>query len=132
MVPLSAVLKRFSPRPGAVTVDDIYTRVFASLTVTLVSTSHIDALSKWPSIYMALDQRPPLLPTNVTVNYLVTNDQWQSVTNKDLQLLATITRSSNRGKVHTGKARAIFFVTLMLLPGVVYFLLKHGKVKQQS
>jgi hypothetical protein len=127
MVPLSAVLKRFTPRPGARTVDDVYTRVLASLTVTLVSTSQLDPLSNWPSVYMALDKRPALLPENIPVNYVVTNDQWQSVTNKDLRLLAAITRNANRSKVHTGITRAIFIVILMLLPGVVYFLSKHGK-----
>ena len=127
-VPCSAVLKRFSPRPRSTAAGDLYARVVASLTVTSVSATQFEPLSRWPSEYVALDQRPTKLPPNRTVDYVVTNDQWCSVTNQRLRLLAAITRSSSHTKVHHNKALAFVCVTLMLMPGIFYlfFQRKHN------
>jgi hypothetical protein len=37
---------------------------------------------------VALDARPSELSNGLTANYLVTNDQWRSVTNRHLKVLA--------------------------------------------
>jgi hypothetical protein len=117
IVPLRAAVKRFSPLPGAVTVKDVYTRVLSSLTVTSVSASPLTPLSEWPSEYMALDQRPAQLPLGVTVNYSVSEDEWQPVTSEKIQRLAEITRIANRPKVAATRSTAVFVELTLLVVG---------------
>jgi hypothetical protein len=57
------------------------------LEVTRLSSTPIDMLPL-PKSLVALDSRPPGLNPGIVVTYMVTNDQWQPVTNQELRQLS--------------------------------------------
>jgi hypothetical protein len=68
-----------------------------------------------PPLLLALDQRPPGLPMGVTVNHLVTNDEWLSITNQRLANLATVYRQMRTIK-RSGK-NSIYLLLFLVLTG---------------
>lgn len=127
-VPLRATLRRYSPKPGGQTLQALYTRVDSSLLVTSVSSLEEPSSEQWPSAYIALDQRPKDLPLDATVNYMVTSDAWRSVKDKSIQRMAQITREAYRLKQpQHSKAFAVLVLGLMVIPVIVYFLVRSIK-----
>lgn len=90
--PFQSVVRRYAPKQNARSSEDLYVYSITRLEVTRLSSTPIDMLPL-PKSLVALDSRPPGLNPGIVVTYMVTNDQWQPVTNQEVrQLSATFMR----------------------------------------
>ena len=89
--PLAAIYRRFLPLPNANTSSDLFETVIARLRIDKLTGFNSQQVSKIkpPPVMVALDQRLPNLPKGVTVNYMLTNDQWRAANDPTLVALAS-------------------------------------------
>ncbi len=85
--PFQSVVRRYAPKQNARSNEDLYVYSITRLEVTRLSSTPIDMLPL-PKSLVALDSRPPGLNPGIVVTYMVTNDQWQPVTNQELRQLS--------------------------------------------
>lgn len=90
--PLRAVLRQFAPLPEGQSSKDTYPAVTARLNIQKIDVLGGNlTLKPAPKLVLALDKRFGL-GNNLTVNYIVTNDQYDAITDKRLERLAGLYR----------------------------------------
>jgi RNA polymerase sigma factor (sigma-70 family) len=90
--PLLAVLHQYLPLPNGKTPEETYPAVTARLTIQKIDVGGRNlTLKPVPKIVAALDKRFGL-NNNLTVNYIVTNDQYSAITDERLDRLASLYR----------------------------------------
>ena len=135
--PVRSEVRHLNPKPGAERVDDLYLVSIQKLNVRKVEfLSNGETPSEpvaTPHLLAAFDQRPPGLPKGVTMNHLVTNDEWVSITNQRLASLATVYRQITTTK-RSGKNAAylVLFLLLTALPVLALWFLKHKTINKQT
>ena len=93
--PLKAVLSQFTPAMNGQSPEDLF-----AVAVTEFNIQKIDVggrhltFAPIPNPVLALDSRPPGLNKDITMNYLVTNDQYLALTNERMEKLARIYRQA--------------------------------------
>lgn len=96
--PLRAVLRQFAPLPKGQSSTDTYPAVTARLNIQKIDVGSGNlTLKPAPKLVVALDKRFGLA-NNLTVNYIVTNDQYDAITNKRLEWLAGLYRRTPMSK----------------------------------
>jgi hypothetical protein len=135
--PLTSEVRYLKPRPGAERVDDLYLASVQKLNVRKVEfLSNGETPSKpvsHPPLLLALDQRPPGLPMGVTVDHLVTNDEWLSITNQRLANLATVYRQMRTTK-RSGKNAGylLLFLVLTGAPAAALWFRRHKTINKHT
>jgi len=90
--PLKAVLYRYAPLPNGKSPEDTYQEVIATISIQQIDIGGRNlTLVPVPATVVALDERFGLHGGR-TVNYVITNDQWDSLTNSRLQQLGKMYR----------------------------------------
>lgn len=134
--PLRSVLYRFIPSPEGRSPED----------VEVYSITHLDIQSLEagtfpldnPKVVFAMDARPPGLASNATVNYMVKDDRWTSLTNAKLTRLANYTKTLKPGtpveSASVGTERIVIwaFVVCNLAGLILITSLVVRKTKQQK
>ena len=122
--PLRSTLKGFAPKPRATKADELGESVVAVM--------RVERLRLWddtqpvptfiPKRVLALDVRPPGLPNGMSVNHMVTDDNWKPVTDRELVQLAAITRDiGQRRSAKRSLLIPLVFVVLAFVPGALLF-----------
>jgi len=132
-IPLTAIMERMLPLPAAKTTNDVYSGSITIIKVLNLTTTMLSKPSV-PSKMIAADTRPPNLPDNAKVSYLVTNDSWVSVTNRQLRRIAENYRRQAHAKTDSTRKRLPIiaaFVIITILP-ISFLTLKKIKTIQQK
>ena len=88
--PLNAVLCQFAPLPNGISQDDVYLGGIIKFHILRIDVGgHNLTLKPVPASVLALDYRLGLA-NNRTMNYMVTNDLYLSLTNRIMQQLANV------------------------------------------
>jgi hypothetical protein len=122
--PLHATFSRFFPRPGGKNKEDLVLGATTRLDVTQIGAFDTNELQQHaaPVLLIALDRRAPNLPAGITVNHIVTNDEWIPAKDPRMKaLVAAYTGGAKPRTQHHWLALAIF-VLLTLVPLAVYLL----------
>lgn len=122
--------KRYRPDWKSGKHGELYLSSVSHLRVDHISVGGATTLSEAPLPWrlLALDSRPPGLPNDRTVDYIVTNDQWKPVSDPWIKHLANIVRRTERKS--TREFRGLWTVLLFLLgivPPLVFLLIRHRK-----
>ena len=122
--PLHATLSRFSPRLGGKNREDLRLGAITRLDVTKIGGLDTEELRGHaaPTLVVALDRRAPKLPDGITVNHIVTNDEWLPA--KDPRMKALVAAYTGAQKPQTNPhwiVRGILVLTI-LLPASIYLL----------
>jgi hypothetical protein len=110
-------------KPNARTSDDLLTNWISHVIVTQITTN-VEPYEHLP-LMLAYDERPYVLPHNMPLNYLVTNDVWFPVTNEAILTSihnakkTIITNAVTNAK--TGKG--IIFLALLVVTGIISLIL---------
>lgn len=105
--PLRGAFRRLGPRQVS-TEPEVFTAsedtVIVSTIQILGGASAVTPPPESPSRLLAVDSRPPGLPKDLSMNHIVTNDEWVSVTNPELLDLAKIYKNmrQRRARIHVG------------------------------
>jgi hypothetical protein len=116
--PTETVFYGFAPRmTNAKTRDDVYPRAVGRLKVERIDFASVtDAKTGFftPQKMIATDYRTPNLPDGVSAPYSVKNDQWVSYTNREVALIATMTREHGKKLPATEHKTAHAIVIIVL------------------
>jgi hypothetical protein len=88
--PLRSILRQYAPKAHAIDHKDRHLRLSSGVTVNRIgfSTSGGPNRTAAPTQLVALDKRPPNLPKEIEVRYVVTNDQWKPASDPQIVRLA--------------------------------------------
>jgi RNA polymerase sigma factor (sigma-70 family) len=94
--PLETVLYQYAPLPNGKSPQDTYQAVVTKLNVQQIGVGGRNlTLAPVPSRVLAMDNRLRL-NNNMTMNYVVTNDQYLALTNKEMEQLANMYRKMSQ------------------------------------
>ncbi len=97
--PMRTIYERFSPNWGGKDRNDLRLGLLSELVVNRISFAEKDVTRRGsvPSELIAFDARPPNLPKNITVDYLVKDDQWKPLSDPEIALgVLRATEAANR------------------------------------
>lgn len=124
--PLCATFSRFLPRPGGKSKDDLRLGAIIRLAVNRIGGFDTNLLRQHatPTQLIALDKRARNLPGGISVNHMVTNDQWLPA--KDPRIAALVAAYTGGAKPHAKHHWIVLgiFVVFTLLPITIYLFRK--------
>jgi hypothetical protein len=128
--PAETLLSGFAPRVRAKDRYDIYQKAVARLTVEKVdfgATANTKTDFATQQKLVALDRRASDLPNGESAPYFVKNDQWVSHTNREIALIAALTREHGKkmpaNERHTARIIVIIVLAIAFITPFIYILL---------
>jgi hypothetical protein len=126
--PLKSMLKQYGPKPHAADSRQTHLRSATTIVVTGLSLAEASVTNQTsiPLRLAALDSRPANLPKKTEVRYVVTNDQWRSVTDPQIIHMAQALRESTNPKKRMPRwlVRAILLIAVIV---PLYFFVRKLK-----
>jgi hypothetical protein len=131
--PLKTVIKRYIPNWLPEARDSLFMSSIAHLSVHELSTDPtvLDERTTAPQRVLSIDSRPLDLPNNRTVDYVVTNGLFSSVSHPNIQTLAKILRQENNPPNNNWK-RAVLIAILIALPAIAFIVRSRQKNKPKN
>jgi len=127
--PLEATYRKFAPLRNASTSGDLFEMLVARLRIdklTSFDSQHVSDNAS-PPVMVALDRRPPNLPDGITVNHMVTNDQWLAAKDpRIVELASTYRPMPKKASPHWGLVMTLV-VLLTTLPVTVFVFRSKSK-----
>lgn len=137
ILPVSAVLCEYAPRPGGSSEADIYPAMVTRLYIEQISLGgHSLKSTPIPTSYIALDSRPAGLNNGVTVNYGITNDQWYSTNDRIIKHVANFYRRQPFNRINekdrVSRNRGVIFCAFGILALVPIAILVRTKLNNNN
>lgn len=140
LFPAETVFYEFAPRmKDAKTGDDVYTNAVGRFKVEKIYFGSVaDAKIGFftPREMVAADHRTPNLPDGMSAPYLVKNDQWASITNPEVALLAKLTQEHGKklpvNEHKTAHAIAIIILAIAFVVPPIWMLLNRKSTQTNS
>src|SRR6185312_15577176 len=106
--PLKAVFTQFTPLQNGKSPDDLFAAVTTEFNIQKIDLGGCHfGLASVPERVFATDTRPPGFNRDLTMNYIVTNDEYLSVTNDRMQKLAKIYRQVSRSNRNARREKCL-------------------------
>lgn len=134
-LPSRTCLKTLGVRNSAKTRWDLYEASVQGFqlhrVISLENGDELPRLGSTPSVMFGLDRRPPALPKDITVNYLLTNDQWVATTNPGLVARASMMRQLGRNSKSASPVYLFcFLAAVALFPAAAWLVTR--KIKKRN
>lgn len=132
-IPSRTILKTLGTRNNAKSRSDLYEasvqRFQLNRFIALSANDEVPRLGSIPRVLISLDRRPPALPRDATVDYLVTNDAWVAVTNPRIVALASMKRRLAKESKSDPYYLFVFLAAVALFPAATWLVRRKIKRK---